>query len=222
MKLGHRRTPSSGSTKNCVGDLNSGRAFDNGCTCFDTDGAEFARKLACGCHAPRLLPQLEFIKGNCLSARLIFKRNINFLSFFLWFLALINIGKRLGAQQSKEEKTGRLVAELRTLNLNLPARVWLPIHSDTPHLVVRIPPESAVVLNSKDKAPYLLYVEVLLVDQTQTCAVPAKISSTAVNSLRHTRSEENLVEHHTHSQQHNLSDPTRSSHLGSIPPIRGK
>ena len=53
--------------------------------CFDTDGAEFARKLACVCHAPRLLPQLEFIKGNCLSARLIFKRNINFLSFSVIF-----------------------------------------------------------------------------------------------------------------------------------------
>ena len=38
------------------------------------------------------------------------------------------------------------------LNLNLPARVWLPLHSDEfPHLVVRIPPQAASVLNSKDK-----------------------------------------------------------------------
>ncbi|XP_046630632.1 phosphatidylinositol 4-kinase beta-like [Daphnia pulicaria] len=191
MKLGHRRTPSSGSTKNCIGDLQSGRAFDNGCTCFDNESAEFARKTACNCLAPRLLPQLEFIK------------------------ALINIGKRLGkAQQSKEEKTSRLVAELRTLNLNLPARVWLPIHAtDAPHLVVRIPPESAVVLNSKDKAPYLLYVEVLLVEQTQTCSIPAKISATAAASLRHTRSEENLLDHHP--LHHHLAD---SSALSSLAP----
>ena len=128
--------------------------------------------------------------------------------FVLRVTALINIGKRLGAQQSKEEKTSRLVAELRTLNLNLPARVWLPIHADAPHLVVRIPPESAVVLNSKDKAPYLLYVEVLLVEQTQTCSIPAKISATAAASLRHTRSEENLLDHHTHNPlHHNLTDP---------------
>ena len=129
---------------------------------------------------------------------------------------MINIGKRLGAQQSKEEKTSRLVAELRTLNLNLPARVWLPIHGDVPHLVVRIPPEAAVVLNSKDKAPYLLYVEVLEVEQTQTCPVPAKISSTAAASLRHTRSEENLLEHHQQ-HHHNLSDPSGSSCIANNP-----
>ena len=137
---------------------------------------------------------------------------------FSWLTALINIGKRLGkAQQSKEEKTSRLVAELRTLNLNLPARVWLPIHADAPHLVVRIPPESAVVLNSKDKAPYLLYVEVLLVEQTQTCSIPAKISATAAASLRHTRSEENLLDHHP--LHHNLADSSGLSSL--IPSIKG-
>lgn len=138
-------------------------------------------------------------------------------SFFFPPAALINIGKRLGAQQSKEEKTSRLVAELRTLNLNLPARVWLPIHSDAPHLVVRIPPESAVVLNSKDKAPYLLYVEVLLVEQTQTCSIPAKISATAAASLRHTRSEENLLDHHP--LHHNLADSI--GHGSLVPSIKG-
>jgi hypothetical protein len=70
------------------------------------------------CGAPRLSPQLEFIK------------------------ALIGIGKRLGALPNKEAKTQRLLAELSLLNLNLPARVWLPIHSaDVPHHVVRIPPQ---------------------------------------------------------------------------------
>ena len=37
------------------------------------------------------------------------------------------------------------------LNLNLPARVWLPIHDNLNHHVVRIPHTSAVVLNSKEK-----------------------------------------------------------------------
>ena len=56
------------------------------------------------------------------------------------------------------------------LNLNLPARVWLPIspqqdnnnydlNSQQHHHVVRIPPQAATVLNSKDKAPYIIYVE---------------------------------------------------------------
>ena len=44
----------------------------------------------------------------------------------------------------------RLIAELAMLNLNLPARVWLPVHQSN-HMVVRIPPTNAVVLNSKEK-----------------------------------------------------------------------
>lgn len=44
----------------------------------------------------------------------------------------------------------RLVAELQLLNLNLPARVWLPF-GDSHHHIVRIPPSAGVVLNSKDK-----------------------------------------------------------------------
>jgi len=113
------------------------------------------------------------------------------------------------------------VAELRTMNLNLPARVWLPIHSSSAsasassstttssssssHLVLRIPPEFAVVLNSKDKAPYLLYVEVLEVDNIETCPVPNKMSSM---QLRPTRSEENLLgpaDHHSSSSSSSSS-----------------
>lgn len=77
--------------------------------------------------APRLAPELEFIQ------------------------ALISIGKLLGTIPTKESKTVQLVAELNTLNLNLPARVWLPLHSSIPHHIVRVPPQYAAVLNSKDK-----------------------------------------------------------------------
>ena len=45
----------------------------------------------------------------------------------------------------------RLIAELSMLNLNLPARVWLPISDTVNHHVVRIPHTQAVVLNSKEK-----------------------------------------------------------------------
>lgn len=68
--------------------------------------------------------------------------------------ALISIGKKLSSIPTKEEKTTRLVAELGTLNLNLPARVWLPLTSTNPHLVVRIPTQVAAVLNSKDKVSF--------------------------------------------------------------------
>ena len=64
---------------------------------------------------------------------------------------LIHIGKLLSSIPCKERKTERLLMELNMLNLNLPARVWLPLYSNIPHYVVRIPPQEAAVLNSKDK-----------------------------------------------------------------------
>lgn len=158
-----------GPAKLCLGDLSSGRAFDNGCLCFESRRSVVndlrGEKTECTCLAPRLRPELEFMQ------------------------ALILIGKLLSSIPTKEAKTTRLVAELTTLNLNLPARVWLPLNSATPHLVVRIPPQVAAVLNSKDKAPYIIYVEVVEVDDIYTSPVPSKIMPT----LRHTKSEENLV-----------------------------
>lgn len=69
---------------------------------------------------------------------------------FQFLTALTNIGRRLAGVADKERRNGRLRAELATLDLNLPARVWLPLHQK-PHYVLRIPPHAAAVLNSKDK-----------------------------------------------------------------------
>ncbi|XP_037081607.1 phosphatidylinositol 4-kinase beta-like, partial [Pollicipes pollicipes] len=163
----HQRTPSTGSMRCYLGDVSSGRAFDSGCTCYDSHEGQcndlLGRHVQCHCGAPRLRPQLEFIN------------------------ALISIGQRLGAMPTREAKTTQLLNELSLLNLNLPARVWLPLHS-AGHHVVRIPAQAAAVLNSKDKAPYMLYVEVVEVDRPETAPVPAK----CINTLRHTRSEESL------------------------------
>ena len=61
-----------------LGDLTSGRAFDNGCACFESRVAAVndlrGERTACSCGAPRLAPQQEFIR------------------------ALISIGKRLSSQ----------------------------------------------------------------------------------------------------------------------------
>lgn len=152
-----------------LGDLTSGHAFDNHCQCLDTlsSAVNDLRGVSnvCVCSAPRLAPQQEFVK------------------------ALVSVGKRLGTLPDRESKTQRLLAELSMLNLNLPAKVWLPLQArDTPHYVVRVPPQAASVLNSKDKAPYIIYCEVVTVDCLSRSAVPAKI----VNSLRHVKSEEQL------------------------------
>uniref|UniRef100_A0A1A8H9C5 Phosphatidylinositol 4-kinase beta n=1 Tax=Nothobranchius korthausae TaxID=1143690 RepID=A0A1A8H9C5_9TELE len=112
----------------------------------------------------RLAPQREFIKS------------------------LMGIGKRLATLPTKEQKTQRLISELSLLNHKLPARVWLPTAAFEHH-VVRVPHTQAVVLNSKDKAPYLIYVEVLECDNFETSNVPIRIPE---NRIRSTRSVENL------------------------------
>ena len=75
----------------------------------------------------------------------------------------------------------RLLGELSTVNLNLPARVWIPIQNTPAHHVVRIPTTQAVVLNSKEKAPFIIYIEVLLCENAHTAPVPSKLLE---NSLR--------------------------------------
>lgn len=114
----------------------------------------------------RLAPQREFIKS------------------------LMGIGKRLATLPTKEQKTQRLISELSLLNHKLPARVWLPT-SAYDHHVVRVPHTQAVVLNSKDKAPYLIYVEVLECENFETSSVPIRIPE---NRIRSTRSVENLLD----------------------------
>ncbi|KAJ8354639.1 hypothetical protein SKAU_G00222060 [Synaphobranchus kaupii] len=112
----------------------------------------------------RLTPQREFMKS------------------------LMGIGKRLATLPTKEQKTQRLISELSLLNHKLPARVWLPTAAFDHH-VVRVPHTQAVVLNSKDKAPYLIYVEVLECENFEMSNVPVRIPETRIRS---TRSVENL------------------------------
>ena len=179
-----------------LGDLSSGRSFDNGCICSEynnrirqslvskvqvvpigTDcvglstpqmnGSSLKR---CQCGSPRLAAQHEFIKS------------------------LMVIGAGLQTVPSRDIKVQKLYAELSKINLNLPARVWLPIHTskDSNHIVLRIPPGSAVLLNSKDRAPFLVYVEIMDIAadvDVNSAPLPAKLIST----LRQTKSEENLV-----------------------------
>ena len=65
--------------------------------------------------------------------------------------------------------------------------------------MVRVPHTQAVVLNSKDKAPYLIYAEVLECENFDTTRVPAQFPE---NQIRSTQSVENLPECSiTHEQQ---------------------
>jgi hypothetical protein len=154
--------------KLCLGDLTTGRAFDNGCVCFETQrGAVndlLGQQTVCQCCAPKLAPQREFMKS------------------------LIDIGKMLTSLPTKIEKTSRLRVLLNLINKNLPARVWLPLNSEIPHHIVRITEDKTAVLNSKDKTPYIIYVEVVEVADIYSSPVIPKLMPT----LRHTKSEEHL------------------------------
>jgi hypothetical protein len=101
------RSLSLNSLKSCIGDLNSGRAFDNNCICFDilsqsnnnsqkiingfNDDTKIIKQssnnnlipndIKCVCNAPRLAPELEFTK------------------------ALVSIGKKLVQLPTKELKS---------------------------------------------------------------------------------------------------------------------
>lgn len=151
-----------------LGDLSTGRAFDNGCICFESVRGTVnnlrGHKTLCVCGAPKLLAQREFMK------------------------TLIEIGRQLTSLPTKSEKTTQLRMSLNSVNKNLPARVWLPLHTEIPHHVVRITEDKTAVLNSKDKTPYIIYVEVVEVDDIYTCPVIPKMMPT----LRHTRSVEHL------------------------------
>uniref|UniRef100_S4RR80 Phosphatidylinositol 4-kinase beta n=1 Tax=Petromyzon marinus TaxID=7757 RepID=S4RR80_PETMA len=144
---------------------------------------------------------------------------------------LMAIGKRLVSLPTKEQKTQRLIAELSLLNLTLPARVWLATAS-FPHHIVRIPHTQTIVLNSKDKAPYLIYVEVLVCDDLERSVVPARIPEARIRTAR---SEECLqdesspaVASETHTQppetqkSNNSSDTISQFSLDSITSLDSK
>lgn len=138
-KYGHKRVGSYGLPRNCLGDLTSGHAFDNGCMCFEPMFTELKPAADdCVCGAARLSPQLELINS------------------------LIQIGKNLSAVLNKDDKTPKLIAELNLVNLNLPARVWLPVYAHKPHVILRIPPQDATVLNSKDKVNCINIITIIV------------------------------------------------------------
>ncbi|GMT31444.1 hypothetical protein PFISCL1PPCAC_22741, partial [Pristionchus fissidentatus] len=158
------------------GALPNGRAFDNGCECFDdyevvkmddqrSEEEEGDTKTMgrdeeitgrrCSCGADRLLAEQLFMR------------------------TLTGIGDRLRLARNKKEKSHRLISELHILNAHLPARVWIPLYATSnPHIVLRIPPEGGCVLNSKDKAPYCIYVEVLQCEDPSSVKVPPRLSET--------------------------------------------
>ncbi|KAF5380809.1 hypothetical protein D9615_003968 [Tricholomella constricta] len=89
-----------------------------------------------------------------------------------FLLSLENICNRL-LVIPRPARVSALRAELTALNHKLPAEVCMPMwcsssdsktahgHTQPHHRIVRIPPGESVVLNSAERAPYLLLIEIL-------------------------------------------------------------
>lgn len=81
-------------------------------------------------------------------------------------MTLVDISTRL-CMVPKQARQKALQAELNLLNHNLPANICIPLwctmieETDHHHKVVRISPTDAVVLNSAERVPFLILVEVL-------------------------------------------------------------
>jgi len=125
---------------------------------------------------------------------------------------LVEIGRKLVPQPDRDSKTQRLVSELNELNLHLPDRVWVPIAEETNHFVVRITPSAAVVLNSKDKAPYFAYMEVLTTSDRVTDDLPQKmLEASLIDEAQGTLIERELFS----DEENDLNDtitPTQNTH----------
>ncbi|GMR30150.1 hypothetical protein PMAYCL1PPCAC_00345, partial [Pristionchus mayeri] len=156
-------------------------AFDNGCECFydyevvkidDSRGSDHEEEE----DARTMRAEEEAMSANGATTKLQADR---LLAEQLFMRALTGIGDRLRLARNKKEKVRRLISELHILNEHLPTRVWIPLYAtSTPHIVLRIPPDGGCVLNSKDKAPYCIYVEVLQCEDPSSVKVPPRLSET--------------------------------------------
>ncbi|KAI9188734.1 Phosphatidylinositol 4-kinase pik1alpha (PI4-kinase)(PtdIns-4-kinase) [Blastocladiella emersonii ATCC 22665] len=88
-----------------------------------------------------------------------------FHSELQFMAALVAISERL-VPVPREARQSTLTAELTLLNHNFPAPVCIPLWCQATgarrhHQIVRISPVDAVVLNSADRVPFLLFIEVI-------------------------------------------------------------
>lgn len=112
-----------------------------------------------------------------------------------FIMTLVDISERLVALP-KPARQPSLIVELNLLNHNLPANVcipfWCPAMAGNPHhhQIVRIALSDCVVLNSAERVPFLMYVEVI--ENGSEAVRKASISSaSARNSIVRRASEGN-------------------------------
>ncbi|GAA5810872.1 hypothetical protein MFLAVUS_004300 [Mucor flavus] len=152
-------------------------------------------------------------------------RSNYFRSEMQFLLALVDIATRL-VIVPKRARLSALHAELTLLNHNLPAEIcmplWCPATVDRPyhHRIVRISPTDAVVLNSAERAPYLLMIEVLDDELSLENGFKSSLSKIKKHGHRHSNSSITLKKKFVNDEDDDdlgdLGSPT-STHSFDIP-----
>ena len=98
----------------------------------------------------------------------------NNLTDILWPISqkptLPSRSRNKSAIDVKTELNKRLKIELLNINFNLPNRFWLLNYKS--HHIVNIPIEESILLNSKERVPYLVYIEVIKCKDKFTNKIP--------------------------------------------------
>ena len=84
----------------------------------------------------------------------------HYYSEMRFIMTLVDISDRLRTLP-KHARQASLIAELALLNHNLPANVYIPFRVARTHRVARIVLSDCVILNSADRVPFLMMVEVI-------------------------------------------------------------
>ncbi|KAF9954153.1 Phosphatidylinositol 4-kinase pik1alpha (PI4-kinase)(PtdIns-4-kinase) [Mortierella alpina] len=152
-------------------DLRGGQAFKLRRERFAGSSPRYSHDTAPSSPISLKFSDRDSMDGRSSAASLELARRSYFHSEMQFLLALVDIATRL-VIVPKPARLSALRAELTLLNHNLPAEICVPLwcHATVEkphhHRVVRIPPQDAVVLNSADRVPYLLQVEVLETDMS--------------------------------------------------------
>uniref|UniRef100_A0A0N4ZYS3 Phosphatidylinositol 4-kinase beta n=1 Tax=Parastrongyloides trichosuri TaxID=131310 RepID=A0A0N4ZYS3_PARTI len=137
----------------------------NSCECieeFDLSKSNLFQimKYVCDCGMKKFRPELEFLQS------------------------LITIGNDLKEIPVGYERTTKLFNHIELLNKCLPSRVWLPLYSETTHFILKIVPKIACVLNSKDRAPYYIFLEAVEVDNICRSNLPRDVMKMSLEQLK--------------------------------------
>ncbi|EGC36017.1 hypothetical protein DICPUDRAFT_151559 [Dictyostelium purpureum] len=88
-------------------------------------------------------------------------------------------------------RQAKLKHEISLLNINLPLGLYVPLWQNSKHhCVVRIPPEEVKILNSRDRVPFLLVLEIIESDQE---ALSSNIFEVVSSYLQYTTTNDNLL-----------------------------